>query len=84
MEIKREVLGGKFDAEGKMIEGATIILHFIDLEIEEYKKITDLIIRTFGTTPTDTRLRKNRKVVVSSSEGVHNGGVPSLGRLCDV
>jgi hypothetical protein len=84
MEIKHEVFGGKFDAEGKMIEGATIILHFIGLEIEEYRKVTDTIIRTFGAAPTDTRLRKNRKVVVTSSEGIHDGGMPSMGRVCDV
>jgi hypothetical protein len=83
MEIKREVIGGKFDAEGQMIEGATIILHFLNMEIEEYKQITEQIIRTFGTTTTDSRLRKNRKVVVSG-ECVHDGGVPSMGRVCDV
>jgi len=83
MEIKREIMGGKFDAEGKMIEGAAIILQFIDMEIEEYKQISELIIRTFGTTPTDTRLRKNRRVIVSG-ECIHDGGVPSMGRICDI
>ena len=65
MEIKREIDGGKFDAEGNMIEGARISLHFLNLQLNEYKKVTDMIIQTFGADPTDTALRKNRRVVVS-------------------
>jgi len=84
MEIKREVDGGKFDAEGNMIEGARISLHFLNLELHEFKKVTDVIIQTFGAAPTDTALRKNRRVLVADGGGVHDGGVPSSGRMCDV
>ena len=48
------------------------------------KKVTDMIIQTFGADPTDTALRKNRRVVVSEPGGIHDGGVPSAGRMCDV
>jgi hypothetical protein len=84
MEIKREVIGGKFDAEGNTIEPAQISLHFIGLHLNEFRQVTDTIIRTFGADPQDPALRKNRRVVVAEVGGIHDGGVPSVGRLCDV
>ena len=84
MEIEREVYGGQYTADGQKITGACISLHLRDLELSEFKQFTDLIIRTFGADPTDTALRKNRKVVVAAAGEVHDGGVPSAGRLCDV
>jgi hypothetical protein len=86
MEIKKEVKGGKFDAEGNTIEPAQILLQFVGLDLIEFKRVTDLIIKTFGAEPTDTTLRKNRKVIISNNDSVrvHDGGVPSMGRLCDV
>ena len=61
MEIKREIDGGRFDAEGNKVEGARISMHFLDLDLHEFKKVTEILIQTFGAAPTDTALRKNRR-----------------------
>ena len=80
-----EVKGGYFTAEGECIEPAVIILTLSDLQLPEYKSNMAKLAKDYpgcNADATSAVFRKNRTVIVRSSDSVHDGQNPHEGNRC--
>ena len=85
MKIERQINGGKFNAEGVMIEPAAIIISFTELTLDDYKETSLKLSKHFKIDPPESILRRFHKVVIAGdTHQIHEGGNPTIGRLNDL
>ena len=85
MKIERQINGGKFSADGMMIEPTSITVSFMELTLEDYKEVSTKLATTFKVDPPESILRRFQRVVVTSdNHQVHGGGNPAMGRMNDL